>query len=215
MDYQTCDNCQGDIPIANYGLHVVTCRRHTYRCERCGECVAVSGREEHEQLRHTQEQCSLCGDSFLKADTAAHLLECEYANELCEFCDSEVRRREMAEHRDACGSRTERCHTCSRYVLLRHKDTHTCQVAADYQSDGRVSYFDTSDYIHTLFPSLRISNPSIDSNRFHTWNVFSSGLNTFGSSSSRHSDGVIPCEFCSQLFALTDISSHQLTCQQS
>ena len=229
IELKLCENCENHIPIANYGLHVVTCRRHTYRCERCGECVAVSGREEHEQLRHTQEQCSLCGDSFLKADTAAHLLECEYANELCEFCDSEVRRREMAEHRDACGSRTERCHTCSRYVLLRHKDTHTCEVASTLPQHDFSQGIGTAQQRTAPYERFRDYSPEFTRANFeysHTPRDISPPFiptqyvdlsedtePTAGPPDTIESSDSAPCEFCGNQVPLLALEGHQERCR--
>ena len=142
--YKECEFCKNDIPILNFDLHGATCRRHHFKCPKCGEFVSLSGREDHEQMNHSIERCEKCGTTYKPIDKTIHLSVCRSASVSCEFCDSSVIRKDFSEHQDACGARTERCEKCDKYVMLR-ETTHVCRAATPHDFTERIGTMFSSD----------------------------------------------------------------------
>ena len=53
-----------DIAVANFVMHEVHCARNIVLCKKCGEPVARSEMEEHEEEEHKLVPCELCNKQF-------------------------------------------------------------------------------------------------------------------------------------------------------
>ena len=65
--------CTKDIEVGKFRLHEVACARMNYKCQKCGEIVPKSDREQHEEDEHSDKpnvSCDQC-DLFTTKDVQA------------------------------------------------------------------------------------------------------------------------------------------------
>ncbi|KAL7986614.1 hypothetical protein Chor_012897 [Crotalus horridus] len=103
---QLCNNCQKDIPLANYTIHEIHCSRNIGICPICKESFPKAEMRTHREQEHAQA------------------LECPLRPVACQHCDIELAFCKLQDHEDYCGARTERCGRCNRNIMLRELKTH-------------------------------------------------------------------------------------------
>ena len=62
---KTCEMCEKPIELNKFRLHSVACSRNNYKCTKCGEIVAKSDKDQHEEDVHSDKpelKCDLCPD---------------------------------------------------------------------------------------------------------------------------------------------------------
>ncbi|KAM3825952.1 TRAF-type zinc finger domain-containing protein 1 isoform 1-T2 [Vipera latastei] len=121
---QLCNNCQKDIPLANYTIHEIHCSRNIGICPICKESFPKAEMRTHREQEHAQIicKCSMRMDRGLLQDHVA--LECPLRPVACRHCDIELAFCKLQDHEDYCGARTERCSRCNRNIMLRELKTH-------------------------------------------------------------------------------------------
>ncbi|XP_070807138.1 TRAF-type zinc finger domain-containing protein 1 [Pituophis catenifer annectens] len=121
---QLCNNCQKDIPLANFTIHEIHCSRNIGVCPLCKESFPKAEMRTHQEQEHAQIvcKCSMRMDRGLLQDHVA--FECPLRPVACQHCDIELAFCKLQDHEDYCGARTERCGRCNRNVMLRELKTH-------------------------------------------------------------------------------------------
>lgn len=121
---QLCDNCKKDIPVINFTIHELHCRRNIGMCPVCKEPFPKSDMETHMATEHCQVTCK-CNKKLEKRQLKKHEeTECPLRLALCQHCDLELSVLKLKDHEDYCGARTELCGTCGRNVLVKDLKTH-------------------------------------------------------------------------------------------
>lgn len=125
MEKEVCDNCNREVPVANYEMHVAYCQRNIQPCPLCGEAISTSEEKEHFEEYHEEIACIQCGQKITRNEAENHQADkCGKQPVSCQFCEIMLPRERMAEHEKFCGSRTEMCSRCSSYVLIKHFKSH-------------------------------------------------------------------------------------------
>uniref|UniRef100_A0A8C6YGF5 TRAF-type zinc finger domain-containing protein 1 n=1 Tax=Naja naja TaxID=35670 RepID=A0A8C6YGF5_NAJNA len=121
---QLCNNCQKEIPLANFTIHEIHCSRNIGVCPLCKESFPKAEMRTHQEQEHAQIvcKCSRRMDRGLLQDHVA--FECPLRPVACQHCDIELAFCKLQDHEDYCGARTERCGRCNRNIMLRELKTH-------------------------------------------------------------------------------------------
>lgn len=120
-----CENCKKQVPVANFQMHVIHCRRNIQLCPLCGEGVSRKEEKSHFEEYHEEIDCEQCGQKITRMEEGNHLeKKCGKRLIPCQFCEISLPRERMEEHEEFCGSRTELCQKCSCYVLIRDIQSH-------------------------------------------------------------------------------------------
>ncbi|XP_026544982.1 TRAF-type zinc finger domain-containing protein 1 [Notechis scutatus] len=121
---QLCNNCQKEIPLANFTIHEIHCSRNIGVCPLCKESFPKAEMRTHQEQEHAQIvcKCSMRMDRGLLQDHVA--FECPLRPVACQHCDIELAFCKLQDHEDYCGARTERCVRCNRNIMLRELKTH-------------------------------------------------------------------------------------------
>ena len=120
-----CENCKGQVPVENFQMHDIHCRRNIQLCTLCGEAVSRREKKRHFEDYHAEIDCVQCGQKITRMEEESHLEDkCGKRLIPCQFCEISLPRERMEEHEEFCGSRTELCQKCSTYVLVRDFQNH-------------------------------------------------------------------------------------------
>ena len=111
-----CSNCKRQIEISKIRMHEIGCARQYYRCAECGEMVAKSEREEHDEECKQLVKCQYCDFSASKFKFGRHEETCEMRPKECPWCGKTFKIEVYGDHEEMCGSRTEKCDDCQRYI---------------------------------------------------------------------------------------------------
>ncbi|KAL8180064.1 UNVERIFIED_CONTAM: hypothetical protein K2H54_004980 [Gekko kuhli] len=136
---ELCSNCKKDIPVANFTIHEIHCRRNIWVCHFCQESVPKSEMKSHMELEHTQVTCK-CSMKMERGDLPEHEASaCPLRPVACQHCDLELAFHKLQEHVDYCGTRTEQCSRCSRNVMLKDLKEHPedCGKRAEGSRSGQ------------------------------------------------------------------------------
>ncbi|XP_030073572.1 TRAF-type zinc finger domain-containing protein 1 isoform X2 [Microcaecilia unicolor] len=121
---QLCGNCKKDIPMANFTIHEIHCRRNIMVCQTCMEPVPKSEMDDHIEFEHAQITCK-CGMKLERSQLEKHeTLECCLRLVNCQYCELELVFNKVEEHEDYCGARTEVCNGCGRNVMVKDSKAH-------------------------------------------------------------------------------------------
>ncbi|KAL0207399.1 hypothetical protein P9112_012027 [Eukaryota sp. TZLM1-RC] len=119
-----CDNCDQDVPAANFTLHKIQCQRNTTKCPHCQEPVSITSLSSHIEEQHAQTQCS-CNKVLEKRQLDFHKKnECPDRPIQCKYCDIQLPLHQILQHEAECGSRSTICEECGERVRLAHLDNH-------------------------------------------------------------------------------------------
>nr|XP_020034881.1 TRAF-type zinc finger domain-containing protein 1 isoform X1 [Castor canadensis]XP_020034882.1 TRAF-type zinc finger domain-containing protein 1 isoform X1 [Castor canadensis] len=124
QDTRLCDNCTKEIPLCNFTIHEIHCRRNIGMCPVCKEPFPKSDMESHMATEHCQVTCK-CNEKLEKRQLKKHEeTECPLRLAVCQHCDLELSVLKLKEHEDYCGARTELCGNCGRNVLVKDLKSH-------------------------------------------------------------------------------------------
>ncbi|KAF5929287.1 hypothetical protein HPG69_019308 [Diceros bicornis minor] len=113
-----------EIPVFNFTIHELHCRRNIGVCPVCKEPFPKSDMETHMATEHCQVTCK-CNKKLEKRQLKKHEeTECPLRLALCQHCDLELSVLKLKDHEDYCGARTELCGSCGRNVLVKDLKTH-------------------------------------------------------------------------------------------
>ncbi|XP_029475521.1 TRAF-type zinc finger domain-containing protein 1 [Rhinatrema bivittatum] len=134
---QLCGNCKKDIPMANFTIHEIHCRRNIAVCQNCMEPVPKSEMEDHIESEHAQITCK-CGMKFEKNHLEKHeTLECHLRLVNCQYCELELAFNKVEDHEDYCGTRTEVCNGCGRNIMVKESKAHPQVCGKDGDKKNR------------------------------------------------------------------------------
>ncbi|XP_028913698.1 TRAF-type zinc finger domain-containing protein 1 [Ornithorhynchus anatinus] len=124
QETQLCDNCKREIPVPNFTIHEIHCRRNLGICHICKEPIPKSEMKNHMELEHTQVTCK-CNMKLEKWQLKNHEdLECPLRLVVCQHCELELSFVKVKDHEDYCGARTELCRGCGRNVMVKDLKAH-------------------------------------------------------------------------------------------
>ncbi|XP_075290620.1 TRAF-type zinc finger domain-containing protein 1 [Opisthocomus hoazin] len=119
-----CGNCKKDVPVANFIMHEIHCRRNIEVCRYCSELIPKSEMKNHIESEHVQVtcKCKLKTEKCLLKDHEASA--CPLRPAVCRYCDIQLAFNKLQEHENYCGARTERCGGCGRNVMVKDLKEH-------------------------------------------------------------------------------------------
>ncbi|XP_027720276.1 TRAF-type zinc finger domain-containing protein 1 [Vombatus ursinus] len=124
QETQLCDNCKREIPMPNFTIHEIHCRRNIGMCHLCKEPVPKSEMKAHVELEHSQVTCK-CNMKMERRQLTNHeALECPLRLAVCQHCELELAFLKLKDHEDYCGARTELCGKCGRNVMVKDLKAH-------------------------------------------------------------------------------------------
>ncbi|XP_036598216.1 TRAF-type zinc finger domain-containing protein 1 isoform X2 [Trichosurus vulpecula] len=124
QETQLCDNCKREIPMPNFTIHEIHCRRNIGMCHACKEPVPKSEMKAHMELEHSQVTCK-CNMKMERWQLTNHeALECPLRLAVCQHCELELAFLKLKDHEDYCGARTELCGKCGRNVMVKDLKAH-------------------------------------------------------------------------------------------
>ncbi|XP_054700654.1 TRAF-type zinc finger domain-containing protein 1 isoform X2 [Grus americana] len=119
-----CGNCKRDIPLANFIVHEIHCRRNIELCCFCSESVPKSEMKNHIESEHVQVTCKCqmkIEKSLLKDHEAS---ACPLRPAVCQYCDIQLTFNKLQDHEIYCGARTETCGACGRNIMVQDLKEH-------------------------------------------------------------------------------------------
>ncbi|XP_065201146.1 TRAF-type zinc finger domain-containing protein 1-like [Planococcus citri] len=124
-DIRLCSNCKHDVPVGNFEMHVIYCKRNIQLCPVCDEGVLRSEFENHNKELHSVMTCPECNIKFQSSELDSHKKNvCKKRIIACQYCNLELNADAIDEHEDYCGSRTECCNECGRHIMLKFQHLH-------------------------------------------------------------------------------------------
>ncbi|KAG9487787.1 hypothetical protein GDO78_007526, partial [Eleutherodactylus coqui] len=124
QETRMCGNCKRDIPVDNFTIHEVHCRRNINICKLCKEPIPRSDMEDHYAREHAPVTCK-CGMTMEKCMLEEHeKCSCPLRLVKCQFCELEVTFNTLENHEDYCGARTEPCEKCGSSVMIKDLQDH-------------------------------------------------------------------------------------------
>uniref|UniRef100_A0A6I8RL73 TRAF-type zinc finger domain-containing protein 1 n=2 Tax=Xenopus tropicalis TaxID=8364 RepID=A0A6I8RL73_XENTR len=154
-----------DIPLSNFTIHEIHCKRNLSVCDVCKEPVPTADMEEHLATEHMPVTCK-CKMTMEKAFLEEHKLSaCPLRLVKCQFCELEVAFNALADHEDYCGARTERCEKCGRSVMIKDLNDHPDVCGKESVPKKPLlnsgAWFDAieKDNLHAILPSRFYRNP--------------------------------------------------------
>ncbi|XP_072456517.1 TRAF-type zinc finger domain-containing protein 1 [Notamacropus eugenii] len=139
QETQLCDNCKREIPMPNFTIHEIHCRRNIGMCHVCKEPVPKSEMKAHVELEHSQVACK-CNMKMERRQLTNHeALECPLRLAVCQHCELELAFLKLKDHEDYCGARTELCGKCGRNIMVKDLKTHpeVCGREAEEKREAR------------------------------------------------------------------------------
>ncbi|NXN76439.1 TRAD1 protein, partial [Himantopus himantopus] len=113
-----------DIPVANFIMHEIHCRRNIEVCRYCSDSIPKSEMKNHMESEHVQVTCKCrmkIEKSLLKDHEAS---ACPLRPALCQYCDIQLAFKKLQDHEIYCGARTERCGGCGRNIMMKDLKEH-------------------------------------------------------------------------------------------
>lgn len=124
QETRLCGNCKRDIPMVNFTIHEIHCRRNISICKLCKEPIPTSDMEDHFASEHAPVTCK-CNMTMEKCALEEHeKSSCLLRLVKCQFCELEVTRSTLENHEDYCGARTEPCEKCGSSVMIKDLQDH-------------------------------------------------------------------------------------------
>ncbi|XP_053557676.1 TRAF-type zinc finger domain-containing protein 1 isoform X2 [Bombina bombina] len=121
---ELCGNCKHYIPVANFTIHEIHCKRKISVCSICEEPFPTTEMDEHIATEHAMVTCK-CNMKMEKRDVEEHELSaCTLRLVKCQFCELELAFNKLGDHEDYCGARTERCAACGLSVMIKNLKDH-------------------------------------------------------------------------------------------
>ncbi|OCT98440.1 hypothetical protein XELAEV_18010672mg [Xenopus laevis] len=165
QETQFCGNCKRDIPLSNFTIHEIHCKRNISVCDVCKEPVPTADMEEHLVTEHAPVTCK-CKMTMEKSVLEEHELSaCPLRLVKCQFCELELAFTKLAEHEDYCGARTEPCEKCGRSVMKKDLNHHPDVCGKESLPKKPLlnsgAWFDAieNDNLHAIVPSRFYRNP--------------------------------------------------------
>ncbi|KAM9330903.1 TRAF-type zinc finger domain-containing protein 1 [Gastrophryne carolinensis] len=156
QETRLCGNCKRDIPLVNFTMHEVHCRRNISLCPKCKEPFPTTEMEEHEATEHSLVTCK-CKMVMEKNALEEHEhASCPLRLLQCQFCDLELAFNKLGDHEEYCGARTERCDACGSSVMTKDLKDHpaVCGKVPDPKKPAKA----TADYEGAWFDNLQNRN---------------------------------------------------------
>ncbi|OCU02105.1 TRAF-type zinc finger domain-containing protein 1 [Xenopus laevis] len=167
QETQLCGNCKRDIPLSNFTIHEIHCKRNISVCDVCKEPVPTADMEEHLVTEHAPVTCK-CKMTMEKSVLEEHELSaCPLRLAKCQFCELELAFNLLAGHEDYCGARTERCEKCGRSVMIKDLNDHPDVCGKESVPKKPLlnsgAWFDATqnDLLHAILPSRFYRNPML------------------------------------------------------
>ncbi|XP_040271985.1 TRAF-type zinc finger domain-containing protein 1 [Bufo bufo] len=149
QETRLCGNCKHDIPVVNFTIHEIHCRRNIIICKLCKEPIPRSEMEDHHASEHALVTCK-CNMTMEKCALEEHeKSSCPLRLVKCQFCELEVTFNTLENHEDYCGARTEQCKNCGSSVMIKDLTEHpaVCGKVKAQKKPARVhSWEDSRDY---------------------------------------------------------------------
>ncbi|KAM4810101.1 TRAF-type zinc finger domain-containing protein 1 [Rhinophrynus dorsalis] len=189
QDTKLCGNCKRDIPVTNFTIHEIHCKRNISVCHVCKEPFPTSEMEEHLDTEHAPVICK-CKKTLEKRALEEHeRTACSLRLVKCQFCELELAFNKLEDHEDYCGARTERCEKCGRSVMHKELKDHpnVCgkvpetkkpvqdQSQPDY-SEYNGSWFETLENRNAFRDDLYSRIPAHLPSRFYGNSVLTRGF---------------------------------------
>ncbi|XP_069475601.1 TRAF-type zinc finger domain-containing protein 1 [Ambystoma mexicanum] len=158
-----CENCKKDIPVGNFTIHEIHCKRNIDVCTFCREPFPKSEMEAHIDTEHAQVLCK-CNMKMEKRHLETHKVSsCPLRPAQCQYCELELAHNKVCDHEDYCGTRTESCSSCGRNVMVKDLQAHptVCgkvTVAPKINSERLLSRYNHRSEDETWFDSLTTRN---------------------------------------------------------
>ncbi|XP_068101943.1 TRAF-type zinc finger domain-containing protein 1 isoform X2 [Hyperolius riggenbachi] len=155
-----CGNCKRDIPIDNFTIHEIHCRRNISMCKKCKEPFPTSDMEEHMATEHAQVTCK-CKMTMEKCLLEEHEhSSCPLRMIQCQFCELELAFNKFEEHEEYCGARTESCDKCGSSVMKKDLKDHplVCGKVKEPKKPARAPSLMEADYEGAWFDNFAHRN---------------------------------------------------------
>ncbi|KAM6051225.1 TRAF-type zinc finger domain-containing protein 1 isoform 2-T2 [Theristicus caerulescens] len=113
-----------DIPVANFIMHEIHCRRNIEVCRYCSELIPKTEMKNHIESEHVQVTCK-CRMKIEKCLLKDHEASaCPLRPAVCQYCDIQLTFNKLQDHEIYCGARTERCGACGRNIMVKDLKEH-------------------------------------------------------------------------------------------
>ncbi|XP_075034591.1 TRAF-type zinc finger domain-containing protein 1 isoform X2 [Mixophyes fleayi] len=191
QETRLCGNCKRDIPMINFTIHEIHCRRNISVCKICKEPFPTSDMDEHVTNEHAPVTCK-CKMSMEKYMLEEHERSaCPLRLVKCQFCELELAFNKLEDHEDYCGARTERCEKCGCSVMTKDLNYHPieCGKVAPPKKPARVHSWTDRDYEGAWFEPPNNRSTFTDSlysrmpmhlpNRFYGKSILTQSLKAF------------------------------------
>ncbi|XP_056392584.1 TRAF-type zinc finger domain-containing protein 1 isoform X2 [Hyla sarda] len=153
-----CGNCKRDIPVDNFTIHEIHCKRNISMCKLCKEPIPKSDMEDHYASEHVPVTCK-CNMTMEKCAQEEHeISSCPLRMAKCQFCDLEVTFNKLGNHEDYCGARTEPCEKCGSSVMIKDLNGHPTVCGKVKQQKKQTSVHSWADNRNYEVPSLSSLN---------------------------------------------------------
>ncbi|XP_063820435.1 TRAF-type zinc finger domain-containing protein 1 [Pseudophryne corroboree] len=153
QETRLCGNCKHDVPVINFTIHEIHCRRNISMCKVCKEPFPTSDMEEHMTREHTPVTCK-CKMTMEKYELEEHERSaCPLRLLKCQFCELELAVNKLEDHEEYCGARTERCDNCGCSVMTKDLQDHPvhCGKVTAPKKPARVHSWTETDYEGSWF----------------------------------------------------------------
>ncbi|XP_075691117.1 TRAF-type zinc finger domain-containing protein 1 isoform X2 [Rhinoderma darwinii] len=189
QETRLCGNCKRDIPLVNFTIHEIHCRRNISMCKLCKEPIPRSDMEDHYASEHAPVTCK-CNMTMEKCALEEHeKSSCPLRLVTCQFCELEVTFNSLENHEDYCGARTELCEKCGSSVMIKDLKDHptVCGKVKPPKEPVRIhNWVDSRDYEVPLLTALTSRSAFTDHlnsrhvpQRFYGKSMLTQSLKTF------------------------------------
>lgn len=192
QETRLCGNCKRDIPMVNFTIHEIHCRRNICICKHCQEPIPRSDMDDHYASEHAPVTCK-CNMTMEKCALEEHeQSSCPLRLDICRFCELEVTFNALKNHEDYCGARTELCEKCGSSVMIKHLKDHPTVCGKVKEEKKPVRAHTWTDNRHSEVPfhtalnsrsafadSLYSAMPRHVPERFYGKSVLTQSLKTF------------------------------------
>jgi hypothetical protein len=112
------------IPSSVFELHEVHCTRYLFACEKCGEVLKKTEKDQHQKDLHSQIKCEFCSLSLESTELKVHIKVCPAKERSCLYCTAIFDLYNLTQHENSCGNRTDLCDICGKYIRLNMMEEH-------------------------------------------------------------------------------------------
>lgn len=160
QETRLCGNCKRDIPMVNFTIHEIHCRRNISMCKMCKEPIPTSEMEDHFASEHAPVTCK-CNMTMEKCALEEHEKSfCPLRLVNCQFCELEVTLHTLENHEDYCGARTEPCEKCGSSVMIKDLKDHPTVCGKVKEEKKPIRSHSWTDNIDSEVPFLAALNNS-------------------------------------------------------